>query len=70
MNPKSSQNYTVQMQGIEPISNSSYIFETDVYAVLRAFGITDPALAHALKKLLMLQKDRGHKNPKKDSRCR
>lgn len=37
----------------------------DVYDVLKAFGITCPAMAHAIKKMLMPGK-RGHKNALQD----
>lgn len=37
----------------------------DVYNVLKAFEVTDPAIAHAVKKLLAAGK-RGHKDRKQD----
>jgi hypothetical protein len=37
----------------------------DVYDVLKGFNITDPALQHGIKKLLMTGK-RGHKDEKQD----
>lgn len=37
----------------------------DVYDVLQAFGVTNPADAHAIKKLLMASQ-RGHKNGETD----
>ena len=39
--------------------------EVDVYRVLRAFGVTDPALAHAAKKILVAG-GRGTKDQAKD----
>lgn len=39
--------------------------EVDVYRVLRAFGVTDPALAHAAKKILVAG-GRGSKDQAKD----
>jgi len=37
----------------------------DVYNILKAFDVTDPAIAHATKKLLAAGK-RGHKDRKQD----
>jgi hypothetical protein len=37
----------------EFISMDGKVFRADVYRVLRAFGVTCPALQHAIKKLLM-----------------
>ena len=37
----------------EFISMDGKVFRADVYRVLRAFGVTCPALQHAVKKLLM-----------------
>lgn len=39
----------------------------DVYRVLELFGVTDPAIQHAVKKLLVAG-GRGHKNIEKDVR--
>ncbi len=43
----------------------SHIDYIDVYRVLQLFGVTDPALAHAAKKLLVAGA-RGHKDINKD----
>lgn len=65
MNPNSKEEYTVEITGLASNGHRASI-DVDVYSVLRAFDITDPALAHALKKLLMLTLGRGHKNHDKD----
>lgn len=42
-----------------------FTIEVDVYDVLRAFAVTDPAIQHAVKKLLCTG-NRGHKDRKQD----
>ena len=49
----------------EFISMDGKVFRADVYRVLRAFGVTCPALQHAVKKLLM-PGQRGTKNELQD----
>jgi hypothetical protein len=39
--------------------------EVDVYDVLAAFRVTNPAVAHAIKKMLC-PGQRGHKSPRQD----
>ena len=53
--------YTRKIQSIE----NADTFNIDVYSVLVAFGVTCPARAHAIKKLLMAG-DRGHKDAVQD----
>ena len=49
----------------EFISMDGKVFRADVYRVLKAFGVTCPALQHAVKKLLM-PGQRGTKNELQD----
>jgi len=44
---------------------SGQCITVDVYDVLAAFGVTNPAAAHAIKKLLCAGQ-RGHKGPSTD----
>ena len=41
--------------------NPEFLREIDIYAVLRLFDVTDPGVAHAIKKLLVTGK-RGSKD--------
>lgn len=59
MNPKSNPKYVVD------IEYEGKSVKADVYSVLRAFKVTDPAIAHAIKKLLACG-SRGHKNARTD----
>ena len=43
----------------------SHLSQIDVYSVCRLFGVTDPAISHAVKKLLCLGQ-RGHKDKATD----
>ena len=43
----------------------SHVTHIDVYYVLRLFGVTDPCIAHAVKKLLVCG-ERGHKDHETD----
>ncbi len=45
--------------------DGEYAIKVDVYDVLKAFGITCPATAHAIKKLLCAG-SRGHKDTETD----
>jgi hypothetical protein len=45
--------------------NVKYLEDIDVYRVLSLFGVTDQAIGHAIKKLLVAG-GRGHKNIHKD----
>jgi hypothetical protein len=45
----------------------SHLQSIDVYRVLVLFGVTDPCLQHAIKKLLVAG-GRGHKDAEKDLR--
>lgn len=46
----------------KPVSHLNHI---DIYRVLNLYGVTDPAIAHAVKKLLCAG-DRGSKDARKD----
>ena len=45
--------------------NVAHLEALDVYRVLQLFGVTDPCLQHAIKKLLAAGK-RGHKDYEQD----
>ena len=58
--------YQKSVVGIDPVTGKSVVSIIDVYDVLEAFGVTCPAMAHAIKKALMPGK-RGAKDFYKDA---
>lgn len=60
MNPNSSENYSIKITGLNDKDELTTI-KADFYSIARALKL-DPALEHALKKLMYLEKGRGHKN--------
>jgi hypothetical protein len=57
--------YTREMTQTISGEDRGFTIEVDVYDVLRAFKVTDPAVQHAVKKLLC-SGNRGHKDRKQD----
>lgn len=47
--------------------DGTYIFHVDIYDVLQAWEVTNPAIQHAIKKLLQ-PGQRGHKTREQDLR--
>jgi hypothetical protein len=57
--------YTRQITQTLADEDQGFTISVDVYDVLRAFNVTDPAIQHAIKKLLCTG-IRGHKNSRQD----
>ena len=57
--------YTRQITQTLADEDQGFTIDVDVYDVLRAFSVTDPAIQHAIKKLLCTGV-RGHKDSKQD----
>jgi hypothetical protein len=57
--------YTRQITQTLADEDQGFTIDVDVYDVLRAFNVTDPAIQHAIKKLLCTG-IRGHKDSKQD----
>jgi len=47
--------------------DARHLQSVDVYRVLKMFGVTDPCIQHAVKKLLVTGR-RGHKDTERDIR--
>ena len=57
--------YTREITQTLADEDQGFTIDVDVYDVLRAFSVTDPAIQHAVKKLLCTG-IRGHKDSKQD----
>ena len=57
--------YTREITQTLPDEDQGFTIDVDVYDVLRAFAVTDPAIQHAVKKLLCTG-IRGHKDTRQD----
>jgi hypothetical protein len=57
--------YTREITQTLADEDQGFTIDVDVYDVLRAFNVTDPAIQHAVKKLLCTG-IRGHKDSRQD----